>query len=84
VGDEGEDLQDEVGDESPHQVLVDASVEQGHIGHGYVNATLFGEGAPLVLDVLVISTAPVNAGEISDGRPLRTSAPFHTIFHYPD
>jgi hypothetical protein len=38
VRDEGEDLQDEVGDESAYQVFVYASVEQGHIGHGDVNA----------------------------------------------
>jgi hypothetical protein len=66
VGDEGEDLQDEVGDEGPHQVFVYPRVEQGHIGHGDVNAALFGEDAPLVLDVLVISTETVNAGEVQN------------------
>jgi hypothetical protein len=61
---EGQDLQYEVREESPHEVFSVACVQQRHINHGDIHTVLFGEDAPLALDFLIITPKPVNAFNI--------------------
>ena len=57
-----EDLQDEIGDEGPHEVLAVAGVQEGHVQDADVPAEVLGEQPPLVLDVLVVAAQAVDAG----------------------
>ena len=62
LGHEGENLQDEIGDEGPHEVLAVAGVQEGHVQDADVHADVLGEQPPLVLDVLVVAAQAVDAG----------------------
>ena len=61
---EGENLQDNIAEESPCQILAPPGVQQGHVQHHDVHPLLFGEDQPLILDFLIVSSQPVDALDI--------------------
>ena len=58
--DEAEHLQDDICEKGADEVFAAAGVEEWHIKDDDVYAALFGEVAPLVEDLGVIATEPVN------------------------
>ena len=73
LGHEGQHLQDQVGNEGADEVLAVAGVQQGHVQNADVNADLLGEDTPLLLDLLVISSQPVNAQDVEGVAGLELS-----------
>ena len=70
LGHKGENLQHQVGDERPHQVLPLTGIQEGHIQHGDVHLLLLRQQPPLVLDFLIISSQAVDALDIEQiARP---------------
>ena len=61
LGHIAEDLQHQVCDEGPRQVLrLLPGVQQGHIQHHNVDLLLLGDEPPLVLDLPIVAAQPVN------------------------
>ena len=57
-------MQNNITEESPHQVLTPSSIQQGHIQHYNVNALLFGEDAPLIQNLAIVAPETVNAFDV--------------------
>ena len=57
----GQKLEHNVSDQRPGQVPVDTGVQQGHIQHTDVGPFLFGDDAPLLQDLFIIASQPVDA-----------------------
>ena len=61
VGHEAQDAEDEVADEGAEEILGAPRVEQGHVDDADVDALRAREEAPLLLDLLVVPSQPVDA-----------------------
>jgi len=61
LGNEGQYLQHQVGNEGAHQVAVTAGVQQRHCNDGDVDLQLPGQVAPLLLNFGVVASQPVDA-----------------------
>lgn len=70
LGHKGENLQHQVRDEGAHQVPALPGVQQGHVDDADVRADLLGEHPPLILNLLVIASQPVDAQDVQQvARP---------------
>ena len=61
LGYKAEDLQHQVRDEGSHQVFSLTGIQQWHIQYNDVHTFFFGKDTPLILNLLIIASQPVNA-----------------------
>ena len=60
----GQHLEHNVAEEGAHQVLAPPGIQQGHIQHYDVDAFIFRQDTPLILNFLVVASQPVDALDI--------------------
>jgi len=60
----GQNLQDNIAQKRPHQILSPTGVQQGHIQHDNIHLLLLGQDAPLLQNLTIIAPQTINALDI--------------------
>ena len=76
---EGEDLEDNVAEKGPHQVLAPSRVQQGHVQHHDIHPLFLGQHPPLLQDLPIVPAQPVNALDVQHVVPLQPPHQFPVL-----